>query len=408
MIDFDHLADDAPGGSTSQLRRDRVGAVPRKLTPPALESLLDAFRDVPDPRVERTRAHPLVNVLTMALFGTICGCDGWDSLELYAEHHADFFATFMTMPKGTPSADTFRRVFEALDPGAFQIAFRRWLAPILENLEGQAIAVDGKTLCGALAHAAGKPGSFHLLHVWATDQRVLLGQRAVEGAPGEPAAAIELLTLLDLQGTTVTADANFCTAAMTATVREAKAHFVISLKANRDALYKHVKKIFAEAEAAGYPDARLSQSRDDDHGRLEARVVRAMPLGSLPPTIKAPWADLKTIVQVDRVRAADGISVARAFYVTSHRADAKQLAQRIRGHWGIENQLHHCLDVTFGDDRRRIRSDQGAQNYALVTRYALSMLKREPTKMSVAMKRRKAMWSATYLLDVLASGMPHV
>jgi len=373
-----------------------------------LESLLDAFRDVPDPRVERTRAHPLVNVLTMALFGTIAGCDGWDSLELYAEHRADFFATFLTMPKGTPSADTFRRVFEALYPGAFQQAFRRWLAPILHNLEGQPIALDGKTLRGALAHAAGQPGSFHLVHVWATEAHLLLGQHAVNGAPGEPDAAIELLKLLDLQGTTVTADANYCTAAMTETIRAADADFVIALKGNREALHKHVQKKFADAEAAGYPDIKAAESRDDEHGRLECRVVRAMPLGPLPPSIKAPWTDVKTIVQVDRVRAADRISVARSFYVTSHRADAKRLAQRIRGHWSIENQLHHCLDVTFADDRRSIRSEQGAQNYALVTRYALSMLKREPTKMSVAMKRRKATLSEAYLLDVLTSGMPQV
>ena len=344
----------------------------------------------------------------MSLLGAICGADGWEALELFAAYRAEFFATFLSMPKGTPSADTFRRVFEALDPRAFQEAFRRWLTPVLEDLEGQSIALDGKTLRGALAHAAGKPGSFHLLHVWATEQRVLLGQTAIEGAPGEPEAALELLKLLDVRGTTVTADANFCTSALTEAIQAAGADFVISLKANREALYTHVKAVFAKAEAAGYPRIKVAESSDDEHGRLEARVVRAMPLGPLPPSIKAPWTGIRSIVQVDRVRAADGISIARAFYVTSHRASSKRLAERIRGHWGIENQLHHCLDVTFGDDKRRIRSANGTQNFALVTRYALSMLKREPSKMSVAMKRRKAAWAATYFLDVLASGMPSV
>ena len=148
-------------------------------------------------------------------------------------------------------------------------------------------------------------------------------------------------------------------------------------------------------------------SRDDAHGRKEYRLVRAMPLGPLPANIKAPWTDLLTIVQVDRVRAADSVTVNRAYYITnitSHTADANMLAVRIRGHWSIENQLHHCLDVTFAEDRRRIRDENGAQNFALVTRYAVSMLKREPTKMSVAMKRRKAAWGATYLLDVLVAG----
>ena len=382
--------------------------MPRKPKPPGLESLLDAFSEIPDPRVARTRAHPLVNVLTMALFGAISGADGWEALELFAEHRASFFETFLSMPKGAPSADTFRRVFEALDPMAFQEAFRRWLKPILDNLEGQTIALDGKTLRGALAHAAGQGGSFHLMHVWATEQRLLLAQKAVEGAPGEVDAAVELLKILDLKGATVTADANSCTAAVTAAVRESGAHYVLALKGNRSALHKHVKKRFAEAEKAGYPRMKRVESRDEAHGRMEYRLVRAMPLGALPASIKAPWTDLKTVVQVDRVRSAEALTVHRAYYVTSHRADPKLLAARIRGHWSIENQLHHCLDVTFGEDRRRIRNENGAQNFALITRYALSMLKREPTKMSVAMKRRKAAWGDTYFLDVLSSGFPHV
>src|SRR5438477_1110858 len=168
----------------------------RKSKPPVLESLLDEFSQVPDPRVARTRAHPLVNVLTMAFFGAISGADGWEALEIFATERADFFATFLTLPKGTPSADTFRRVFEALDPHAFQDAFRRWLKPLLDNLEGQTIALDGKTLRGALAHAGREVGAFHLMHVWAAEHRLLLAQRAVEGAPGEVQAAIELLKIL--------------------------------------------------------------------------------------------------------------------------------------------------------------------------------------------------------------------
>ena len=382
--------------------------MPRRQTSPALGSLLDAFSKVPDPRVARTRAHPLVNILVMSLLAAVSGADGWEALELFAEQRMSFFKTFLSMPKGYPSADTFRRVFEALEPKAFQEAFRRWLQPFLNNLEGQTVALDGKTLRGALAHAAGRPGAFHLMHVWATEQRLLLAQKAVEGAPGEVQAAVELLKLLDLKGATVTADANSCTAEVTAAVRGAGAHYVLALKGNRGTLHKHVQKRFSEAQKAGYPEAKSFESRDDAHGRLEYRIVRAMPFGQLPASIKAPWTDLKTIVQIDRVRAADNLTVHRAYYVTSHGAEPKQLAARIRGHWSIENQLHHCLDVSFADDRRSIRSENGSQNFALITRYALSMLKREPTKMSVAMKRRKAAWGETYFLDVLTTGFPEI
>jgi hypothetical protein len=160
----------------------------RKDKPDPLESLLQSFSEVPDPRVDRTRAHPLVNILTMAFFGALSGADGWDALALFAHMRADFFSTFLTMPKGTPSADTFRRVFEALDPDAFQDAFRRWLKPFLDNLEGQTIALDGKTLRGAVAHAGGKVGAFHMLHVWAAEHRIL-GAYPRQGPPAGPLSA---------------------------------------------------------------------------------------------------------------------------------------------------------------------------------------------------------------------------
>jgi predicted transposase YbfD/YdcC len=383
----------------------------RKAEPAALVALLEAFSEVPDPRVNRRMFHPLVNVLTMALFGAICGADGWEALALYAEHRAAFFKGFLDMPRGTPSADTFRRVFEALDPQAFQDAFRRWLRPFLDDLRGQTIAMDGKTLRGALAHARSRDGDgFHLMHVWATEQRLLLAQKAVAGAPGEVQAAVELLKMLDLEGATVTADANSCTAAVTSAVRERGADYVLALKGNRGTLHKHVQALFADAAKTDYCGVERFKSDDEGHGRLEYRCVHALPLAELPPRMKAHWTDLRTAVLVERVRTTNASTTTtdRAYYVTSHAAKPKLLATKIRAHWSIENQLHHCLDVSFAEDRRRIHTEHGAQNFALVTRYALSMLKRESSKMSVAMKRRKAAWSETFILDVLSCGFAEI
>jgi predicted transposase YbfD/YdcC len=251
--------------------------VATKKTPSiALQSFLDVFSEVEDPRVARTRAHPLVNILTMSLFGALAGADGWDALAEYAEVQEDFFATFLDMPHGTPSADTFRRVFEALDPRAFQQAFQSWLAPLLGELEGQTIAIDGKTLRGALSHARGRRGPFHLLHVWATERRLLLGQSAVETAGHESAAAIELLSGLDLQGATVTADAASCTAEVTRAIRERHAHYVLALKGNQGTLHDHVVKCF---DAVPRIDTPVDVESDKGHGRVEERIVRAMPIG---------------------------------------------------------------------------------------------------------------------------------
>ena len=191
-------------------------------------------------------------------------------------------------------------------------------------------------------------------------------------------------------------------------MRSGGAHYVLALKGNRSTLHKHFQKLFAEAERDDYRGVSHFASGDEGHGRTELRIVRAMSLGELPEAIKAPWTDIKTIVQIDRVRSADALTVHRGYYVSSHRADAKELASRIRKHWSIENQLHYCLDVAFGEDRRTIRSENGAQNFALVTRYALSMLKREPTKRSLAMKLRQAAWSESYFLDVIACGFAKI
>jgi predicted transposase YbfD/YdcC len=370
-----------------------------------LQSLLDVFSEVEDPCVARTRAHPLVNILTMSLFGALAGADGWDALADYAVAQEEFFAEFLDMDHGTPSADTFRRVFEALEPKAFQLAFQSWLQPLLGELEGQTVAIDGKTLRGALAHARGRPGPFHLLHVWATEQRLLLGQSAVQTAGHESAAALALMSGLQLQGATVTADAASCTAEVTSAIRERGAHYVLALKGNQSTLHDYVVERF---DAAPREDPSSAVETDEGHGRLEKRIVRAMPAGALPAHIHAPWADLKSIVEVMRVRVGQKLSVTRSFYITSHAPKATRLAACIRNHWKIENELHYVLDVTFGEDRRKIRSEYGAQNFALVCRHALSLIKRDPRKKSVAGKKRLAMWNPRLALELLTRGFQDV
>jgi predicted transposase YbfD/YdcC len=375
--------------------------VAAKKPSPALQSLLDVFSEVEDPRVARTRAHPLVNVLTMSLFGALAGADGWDALAEYAVVQEEFFAEFLDMPHGPPSADTFRRVFEALDPQAFQMAFRAWLKPLLGDLQGQTVAIDGKTLRGALAHSRGRRGPFHLLHVWATEQRLLLAQSAVETAGHEAAAALELLSGLELRGATITADAAYCNADVTEAIRERGAHYVIALKGNQAALHDHVVRCF---DSVPRSDTDIDMQADDGHGRQERRIVRALPLSALPQKVGTPWKDLRSIVEVIRVRADKSLSVTRAFYVTSHPPKANALATRIRDHWKIENQLHHILDVSFSDDRRKIRSEYGAQNFALVCRHALALIKLNPIKKSVAAKKRLAMWNPMNALKLLTYG----
>jgi predicted transposase YbfD/YdcC len=366
-------------------------------------ALVRAFGAVRDPRIDRTKLHPLLNVLVMALCGAIAGANGWDELAAFARARRKWFAELLDMPNGTPSADTFRRVFEALDPRELEGALRSWVAAVAGSLAGEVVAIDGKALKAAIDHA-GSTTPLHLLHVWATKQHLLLGQRLVEGAPGETSGIIDVLKRLRIDGAVVTTDANGCTKNVTAAVRAANADYVLALKGNRGPLHEHVKQLFAAAEAGKFRGVRTQRSKEKRHGRSEERVVRAMAIEHGPKL--EGWHDVKSVILIDRTRSLAGeTTTERHYYITSLPPDVAKLAHAIRSHWGIENHLHWALDVAFQEDSRTIRDESSAQNWALVTRLALMILKRSPDKLSVALKRKRAGWEPDYVAELLARGI---
>jgi len=371
--------------------------------------MLAYFSGMDDPRIDRTKLHPLQNVIVMALCGAIGGCDGWEALEDFAECRADWFETFLDMPNGTPSADTFRRVFAALDPTDFEGRFRVWVRGFAKSLEGEVIAIDGKSLRGAVDRA-NKDNVLHLLHVWATEQHLLLAQCAVEGAPGEVQAIPELLKLIDVKGAIVTADANGCTAAVTKAIREGGADYVLALKGNRGRLHEHVEAKFDAAAARAYRGIAKYRTEESAHGRIEQRTVRALALDEMYENAQVEWADLRTIVEIERVRTVGGeTSTERQFYISSLPPEPKRIAKAIRAHWGVESSLHWCLDVGFDEDASRIRDHQAATNFATINRFALSMIKRETTtKRGVKAKRRIAGWDTQYLQRILCAGIAEI
>ena len=375
----------------------------RKDVPVVVAVAMEAFTEIEDPRINRTKLHSLMNVLVMSLCGAICGANGWDELAMFARTRKKWFGTFLDVPQGTPSADTFRRVFEALDPRELESAMQRWIATVSDSFAGEVIAIDGKSLKAAV-EKAGSTTPLHILHAWAVGQHLLLGQQSVEGAPGEVAAIPELLKRLRIEGAIVTTDANGCTKAVTDAVREAKADYVLTLKGNRGPLHAQVKALFAAAESREFRGVPTHRSKDKAHGRVEQRTVRA--LGLNDAEVCSEWRDLKTVVMVDRTRQVHGeTTTERHYYITSLEANATKLAETIRAHWGIENNLHWMLDVAFDEDSRRIRDERSAENYALVARMALMMLKRTPERLSVALKRKKAGWDPDYMCRLLVSGV---
>lgn len=364
------------------------------------------FGQLPDPRVERTKLHPLMDILVIALCGVLTGSVGWDGLEMFGKARRKWLKEFLELPNGIPSADTFRRVFSAIEPRAFETCFRSLIRSIAQAVKGEVIAVDGKSLKGAIRHA-GSTTPLHIVHVWAAEQRLLLGQKAVPGAPGEVAGLLEILDsgLMDIEGAIVTTDANSCTSEVASAIRRKGAHYLLALKGNRARQYAYVQGLFETAAANGYAGLGVHVSRSKGHGRIETRTVRTMQLTDWPS--RSTWADIKTAVMVERVREVKGErSSEQHFYITSFPRKPKRLAHAIRAHWSVENHLHWTLDVAFGEDRMHLYDENAVENVAILTRLALLLLKSEKTqKRGINSKRQLAALDPEYLVRVLQTGI---
>src|SRR5512138_2898852 len=264
--------------------------MPTPRRPRAIDHIVETFSGLEDPRIDRTKRHSLVNVLVMALSATIANAEGWDDIVDFCDARRKWFETFLEMPRGIPSADTFRRVFERLDPKAFERCFTNFVSALAGDLSGEVVAIDGKTLRG-LVEKAGRLTQLHLVHVWATEQKLLLAQQAVDGASGEMAAIPPLLELLDLEGAVITTDANSCTAPVTRAIIEKKADYVLAVKGNRGRFHDHVVNAFVDATPV-----KTHGLVEEGHGRKEPRIVSVLEPDHWPWETKnnGEWAGLRT------------------------------------------------------------------------------------------------------------------
>ena len=365
----------------------------------------DHFASLQDPRVERTKRHALMDIVLIAILAVIGGADGWDDIEDFADARHEWLATFLGLRNGIPSADTFRRVFEALDAQHFQRGFASWMSELAAGTEGKLVAIDGKTARRSFARERGQ-GALHLVSAWVAENALALGQIATEDKSNEIVAIPQLLALLDVRGATVSIDAMGCQKKIAAAIVDKGADYVLALKENQPALHDDVVSFFTHAEAEGWRDTPHSfdETTDGGHGRIEVRRVWASIeidwLGD-----KKVWKGLRSVAMIERVRTiGEQTSTERAYYISSRAPDAAVLGQLVRRHWSIENSLHWTLDVTFNEDRSRIRSKNGTQNFAALRKLALALLKREtsiPKLTSVARKRKRAACSNDYLLTVI-------
>jgi predicted transposase YbfD/YdcC len=330
-------------------------------------------------------------------------------MEEFGEAKQGWLATFLALPSGIPSHDTFNRLFAALDPEAFQRCFLAWVQATVVQTEGAVIAVDGKLPRRSHDRGAGR-AAIDMVSAWASANGVVLGQRATDAKSNEITAIPALLDLLLLKGCIVTIDALGCQTAIAAKIVAKGAEYVLALKENHDALYHEVVHLFADADEMGGADYTMDEARtvDGGHGRVEVRRYRTISdpvtLAHLDPD--GEWAGLRGIGRVEAERREKGgtgnVTREARYYLTSV-GDAATFGRAVRAHWGIENGLHWVLDIAFREDECRVRAGKGAENFVMLRHIVVNLLKREQTaKVGIKAKRMKAGWDERYLLKVLA------
>jgi predicted transposase YbfD/YdcC len=366
-------------------------------TPP-----LKYFADLRDPRVERTREHLLEEILLISIAAILSGANGWNEIEDYAHSKYAWFKSFLTLPSGIPSHDTFNRVFSALDPEELEKGFVAWVSSIAKLTAGEVVAIDGKTLRGAQEPSkkgADKKAIVHMVSAWANTNCLVLAQRRVDEKSNEITAIPKLLDALELSGTVVTIDAMGCQRAIAEKIVTKSADYILAVKENQGHLLEEIKDSFQMLAA----DA-IDEQIDCGHGRVEQRSCSV--IADLSLVDKASeWASLQGLVRIksERFHKATGKTEREIrYYITSLSPDAVRLNRSIRQHWGIENKLHWVLDVGFGEDLDRKRAGHAAQNFSVLNRIALNLLKQDKTsKRGVHGKRLKAGWDNDYLLHLL-------
>ena len=386
------------------------------------QSLHNCLELIQDHRSKRTLLHQLSDILIIAVLSVIAGGNGWEDMELYGLSKYDWLSTFLELPNGIPSPDTFRRVFEKIRPDEFERCFELWVQDVLDDLFPRLIAIDGKEIRGSYDREAGTK-LVHLVSAWSSESQLVLAQTKVSSKSNEITAIPILLDVLDIEGSIITIDAMGTQKKIAAKIHQANGDYILSLKANHPTLFQDVNTWFDSQQTANILPLPIKHTTEAGHHRIEvrkrafrgklppktSRKYWAFSLSQLPPLHESSqWAGFQTVIAVERIRHLRTKTTQEIqFYLSSLSSRSSQIPRAIRQHWGIENSLHWVLDVTFNEDACRVRSLHAPHNLALVRRFALNILNCEQTfKGSLKQKSKQAAMDNRYMLTLLASAFP--
>ena len=371
----------------------------------AIERLVGHFGAVEDPRCRGKVEHRLTDILVIAVRAVIACAESWNDIALYGRSKLAWLRTFLALPNGIPSHDTFRRVFMLIDPEAFEAGFTAWAGSLAAGFGREVVAIDGKTLRRSFDRKHGH-APLHLVSAWVSEQDLVLGQRCVDDKSNEITAIPELLDRLALGNSIVTVDAMGCQTAIAERILARGADYLLTLKANHPLAHAAVAEHFEQnCFRRGAPARADCDAFDDTHGRLVRRRVfastEAATLGAL-----SGWPGLRTVLAVESIRGVNSaptkVESEIRYFLSSCPDSPAVLGQAIRSHWAVENALHWVLDVTFREDDSRVRDRTAARNLTLLRKIALDSVGRDRTsKVSIRARRKKAAWNDSYMLQLL-------
>ena len=361
-------------------------------------NLTSIFSKIDDPRRDLTKLHSLNDILLIGIISVICGADSWNEMELYAQEKEKFLRTFLELPNGIPSHDTFNRVFAAIDSKQFEACFIEWVQSLTALMPKEVIAIDGKTIRGA--KSKGKKSPIHMVSAFACANNLVLGQVKTNEKSNEITAIPKLLELLSIQDTVVTIDAMGCQTEIASTIIEKDANYILAVKNNQPQLLEHIEDEFRFGK-----NIETTISEGLGHGRIETRKCSVInSFGFIPSDNN--WRDLSAIIKIESTRefknSEKSTETAIRYYISSLKAKPEDFQKAIRSHWAIENKLHWILDVAFSEDASRKRVGNATQNFSILLKIALNMLKKDTkAKVGVKSRRLKAAISNNYLLKIL-------